>query len=103
MTPGASWSSASTASACGGNNARVAAPIGWHLSVYLDRPVYSLLFAVRRADDVGAVEPVIDKYRVNTVILWSAIPADQSMIPYFQKNYEGEATAAGGHLYRVRP
>jgi hypothetical protein len=45
---------------------------------------------------------VIDKYRINTVILWSAIPADQALIPYFEKNYEGEVTASGGHLFRAR-
>lgn len=84
------------------HDARVATSIGWHSAVYLDRPVYSLLFAVRRANDVRAVEPVIDKYGINTVILWSAIPADQALIPYFEENYEGEVTASGGHFFRVR-
>lgn len=84
-------------------DARVAAPIGWHYSVYLDRPVYSLYFAVKRAGDVSAAERVIDEYGINTVVLWPAVPADQAMLPYFQGHYGGESAPGGGTVFRVRP
>ncbi len=84
-------------------DARVAAPIGWHYSVYLDRPVYSLFFAVRRQGEMKAVERVIDEYGINTVVLWSATPADQSMLPYFRERYGEDNTFPGGSVFRVRP
>jgi hypothetical protein len=84
-------------------DARVAAPIGWHYSVYLDRPVYSLFFAVRREGEMRAVERVIDEYGINTVVLWSAIPADQSMLPYFRERYGDDNAFPGGSVFRVRP
>jgi hypothetical protein len=84
-------------------DARVAAPIGWHYAVFLERPVYSLFFAVRRADDVAAVERVIDKYDIDTVVLWSGVPADQAMLAYFLERYRGEPVPGGGLVFRVRP
>lgn len=85
------------------SDARVAAPIGWHYAIFLDRAVYSLFFAVRRGGDMQAAERVIDKYGINTVVLWAAVPADKSMLAYFQQRYGGDATPGGGFVFRVRP
>jgi hypothetical protein len=97
-------------------DARLATAIGWHHSVYVGRPVYSLYFAIRRkarqADARGAkgaarnemqgAEEVIDKYGINTVILDSE-PSDRSLVPYFQLRYKNGVRAGQGWIFRVRP
>lgn len=83
-------------------DARVAAPIGWHYAVFLDRPVHSLFFAMRRSGGPDGAERVIDKYSIDTVILSPFLPADRGVLPYFQERY-GPGVAAGSSLvFRVR-
>ena len=86
-------------------DAVVASPVGWHHSVYLERPVYSLFFAVRRAqNDMQAAERIIDKYGINTVILAPRVPADAAMLPYFAERYASGARQHGESVVvRVRP
>jgi len=98
------------------SDARIASAIGWHHSVYLGRDVYSLLFAVRRRardadargvrgaarNEMQAAEEVIDKYRVNTVIL-SGEAEDQWPLPYFERRYGPGVRAGDGWIFRVRP
>jgi len=49
---------------------RIAAPVGWHLTLILDRPVYSLRFAyVRFRAAAPAVDLVVQKYGVDTIVL----------------------------------
>jgi hypothetical protein len=97
-------------------DARVATAIGWHHSVYLGRPVYSLYFAIRRKareadarglkgparNEMSGAEEVIDKYGINTVIL-DANPSDRSLLPYFQLRYGNGVRAGEGWIFRVRP
>ena len=61
----------------------LASSIGWHDSLYFDRPVYSLLFAARRTGNMQGPEDVIRKYGVDTLVLASFLPADVKMLPYF--------------------
>jgi hypothetical protein len=68
-------------------DARLAAPIGWHHAVYLDRPVHSLHWAVKRAGDPAAVEPLIDEHEIDTVLLSPLVPGDRPFLPYFDENY----------------
>jgi hypothetical protein len=85
------------------SDARLAAPIGWHYSVYLNRPVYSLMFAIRRAGNVGGAESVIDKYGVNTVILAPFTAPERELMKYFQQRYGSVMhTSQGGMIVRVR-
>jgi hypothetical protein len=86
-------------------DAVVASPVGWHYSVYLDRPVFSLFFAVRRAGhDMQAAEGIIDKYGINTVALAPRVPADRAMLPYFQERYGATMLRSGeSFVFRVRP
>lgn len=60
---------------------RVASPIGWHLSVYLDRPVWSLFFAIRRAQGPGGAWDVISRREIDAVALSSRVPSDRSVVP----------------------
>jgi len=48
--------------------ARLAAPVGWHWSVLLDRPVYSLYFAGKRGGGNGVLR-VIDERGIDAVIV----------------------------------
>jgi hypothetical protein len=83
---------------------RVATAFNWHYATCLDRPVYSLLFAVRRAGDPTAAEAVIDAYGVDTVVLTPFWVLDQTLHPYFQSRYGDSARKLGrAVLYRVRP
>ena len=67
------------------------APIGWHYSVYLERPVWSLFFAVRRADDMQAAERVIERHGVDRVLLAPRVPSDAAMLPWFLERYGDRA------------
>jgi hypothetical protein len=83
-------------------DARVASAVGWHLSVYLGRPVHSLVFAIRRSGDVASAEGVIDRYGLNTVVLTRLSEAERGALPYFEKRYAGES-AGPARVFRVRP
>ncbi len=60
---------------------RVASPIGWHLSVFLDRPVWSLFFAIRRAQGPEGAWGVIARREIDAVALSSRVPSDRSVAP----------------------
>lgn len=82
----------------------LAAPMkGWYFSVFLDRPVYSLYFAWDRKRDMRAVEALIDRYGIDTVLLsqWTDV-AGKPMLPYFQARYPRIERVATGAIARVR-
>jgi hypothetical protein len=60
---------------------RIASPIGWHLSVYLERPVWSLFFAVRRAGGVDGAWSAIARHRIDAVALSPRVPSDRGLAP----------------------
>ncbi len=60
---------------------RIASPIGWHLSVYLDRPVWSLFFAARRAGGPEGVWAAIERHGIDAVALSPRVPSDRGMAP----------------------
>ena len=82
-------------------DARVASAIGWHLSLYLDRPVWSLLFAVRRAKQDSAVEAVIDEHAIDTVVLTELSEAERALLPWFRGRYP-EVRVGPASVFRVR-
>ena len=84
------------------DDARLAAGQGFHYGVYLDRRVYSLMHAARRARRPDAVEQIIDKYDINTVVLSPLVPADLSLAPYFRQRYGPGTEVAGARIWRVR-
>ncbi len=80
---------------------RVAAPIGWHYSVYLDRPVWSLFFAVRRDRAMQGAERVLEKYAIDAVVLAPILPADRDMIPWFREHHGPGVPAGAGFVFRI--
>lgn len=85
-----------------GPNARVGAGIGFHYSVYLERPVYSLYFASRRAKTFEAAEAIVDKYGLDTLLFTPLIGAEMAMLPYFRERYGNVQKAGPAYLVRVR-
>jgi len=83
--------------------ARLAAAQGFHYGVYLRRPVYNLMHAVRRAGRPEAAEQVIDKYGIDTVVLSPLVPADMPLVPYFEERYGPGRPAGPALVWRVRP
>ena len=81
---------------------RIAAYIGWHYSVFLDRPVYSLFFAKARAGGTAGVEALIDKYSIDTILMADFNPNDQDLAPYFTKHYRIDQRLPTGILVRAR-
>ena len=66
---------------------RLGSGTGWHYNVCLGRSVYGLKHAVFRARTNDVAEQVIDKYRIETVVLSSRDPVDRSLLLYFQSRY----------------
>lgn len=84
-------------------DARVAAYIGWHYAVFLDRPVYSLFFAKERGGGLSGVEAVIDKYRLDTVVMADFNPNDRELAPYFTQRHGVQERTPSGTIVKVRP
>ena len=66
----------------------------------MDRPVYAFEFAVQRSGP-EAIEAVIDKYGIDTVVLSPIRRKDRELIPYFDKRYAAP-TDSIARVYRVR-
>lgn len=84
------------------DDARVASAVGWHLSLFLDRPVWSLRFAMLRSGKMRDAEAILDKYRLNTVVAVDFDEDDRPALNWFRKNYPGEQ-AGQATILRVRP
>jgi len=85
-------------------DARLGARVGWHYALLLDRPVWSLRFAIDRSPkrNVAAMEGVIDKYDLNTVLIGPS-KIESFYLPYLTTRY-GEGVRGGdGWIFRVRP
>jgi hypothetical protein len=82
--------------------ARVASMRGTHHSVHLGRPVFNLRFGITRARSVEAVEAVIDRYRIDTVMLSPAIPMDREPIAYFRRRYGKPESVGEMLIWRVQ-
>ena len=72
--------------------------IGFHYSVYLERPVYSLYFASRRTGTREAAEAIVDKYQLDTLLFTPLVGAEMAMLPYFRERY-GNAQGYGKAQY----
>jgi len=85
-----------------GPDARLGAVIGAHYSVFLNRPVYSLQVAVRRASTLDAAERVIERNGLNTIVLSDRMLIEKALRVYFRQRY-GEPLRVGPALiWRVR-
>jgi len=83
-------------------DARIASMLGTHYSVHLGRPIFNLRFGIARAHSVEAAEAVIDRHRIDTVMLSPAIPMDRALITYFRQRYGRPESVGEMLIWRVR-
>jgi len=81
---------------------RVASQIGWHLAVFLDRPVWSLFFAARRAGGPEGALQTIERHRIDAVALSPRIAADKSIAPWLITRMDTVWSSADAAVLRVR-
>ncbi len=70
---------------------RIAAPIGWHLAVFLDRPVWSLFFGQRRAGMEEGTRAVLARHGIGAIVLSPRIESDRRALPWYEARF-GPAT-----------
>jgi hypothetical protein len=83
-------------------DARIASMRGMHYSVHLGRPVFNLRFGIARARGVEGAEAVIDRHRIDTVMLSPTIPTDRAPIAYFRHRYGTPESVGEMLIWRVR-
>ena len=85
-------------------DARLGARVGWHYALLLDRPVWSLRFAIDRSPkrNVAAMEDVIDRYDLNTLLV-GPDKIESFYLPYLMSRYGQGERAGEGWVFRVRP
>jgi hypothetical protein len=79
----------------------VAAPQGWHYGVYLDRPVYTLVLGWARGN-VRGVEEIVDRHRIERVLLSPRTDASLTLGKYLLERYGVEETVGEVAIVRVR-
>jgi len=82
---------------------RVAAPIGWHLAVFLERPVWSLVFAERRARGFTGIEAVIERRSIDAVLFAARSESERRLVPALVTRYGPAQPAGEAILVRTRP
>jgi len=107
-----------------GPDARVGARIGWHHSLYLGRPVWSLRFAIdrarraagRRSDgdpgeaatpagnavEAQALQELVAKYRLDAILVGTE-PGEAALLPLYRSLYGPGERAGAGWIFRTRP
>jgi hypothetical protein len=83
-------------------DACLAASAGFHYTLYLERPVYSLQMAIRRAGGVQGAEAMIDKYGVDTLALFGDKKMERELLAYARSKYGPGQRVGTGYLFRVR-
>ena len=84
-------------------DAVLAAPVGWHLSVHLQRPVFNLAPATAHEKRLDAVEGVIDGHHVNTVVVADFAGGEQRLEQYLVRRHGPGQVVGEARLFRVRP
>jgi hypothetical protein len=83
---------------------RLGAYKGVEWSPYVGRPVYGLIHLFRRSPSEGTLERIIDRYRLEVIIVDKELP--RGLRDYLARAYADASTAVPGTpfvLYRVRP
>jgi 4-amino-4-deoxy-L-arabinose transferase-like glycosyltransferase len=78
-------------------DARLGAVVGSHYSVFLERPVYSIQVVTWRKKSLEAADGVIERNRIDTIVLSNRTPLDRQFTEYFRRRY-GEPESAGPAL-----
>lgn len=83
-------------------DAVLASSVGWHLSVYLDRPIYSLLPRLKHKGRNDAAEEVISRRSVDTVVCLRERLFDEAIIKLMRQTYGPPKSSGNALAWRVR-
>jgi hypothetical protein len=82
-------------------DARLGAVSGSHYSVFLERPVYSIQFLVRRKQSLEAAEDVIERDRLDAIVLSDRTPLDRQFAEYFGQRLGPPERAGPALIFRL--
>ncbi|MCC6408513.1 MAG: hypothetical protein IT453_15225 [Planctomycetes bacterium] len=82
-------------------DARVGAPLGWHLALYLDRPVWSLRPAWSRTRDAAKLVELVAKHRIDYVVLVPFDGVSQELYPQLVACFGDPERVDSGLLFRT--
>jgi 4-amino-4-deoxy-L-arabinose transferase-like glycosyltransferase len=85
-----------------GPKARLGAVVGAHYSVFLERPVYSIQVVAWRAKSLEAAEGVIERNRIDTILLSERTELDRQFAEYFTRRIGPPERAGPALIWRVR-
>ncbi len=83
-------------------DARLATVRGFHYAMLMDRPVYSLRWAHRLGPGSQGIEAVIDRHRINTLLLDPEVRLDRDSEAELVERYGEGRRIAGVRVIRVR-
>ena len=83
-------------------DARLATVRGFHYAMLMDRPVYSLRWAHRLGEGSQGIEAVIDRHRINTLLLDPEVRLDRESEALLVERYGEGRRIAGVRVIRVR-
>ena len=84
-----------------GPDARLGAVVGSHYSVFLERPVYSIQIVAWRAKSLEAADAVIERNRIDTIVLSNRTPLDQQFAEYFGRRYGAPERVGPALIFRI--
>ncbi len=84
------------------SDARLATVRGFHLSMLLDRPVYSIRWGYRLGAGMDGIDSVIDRYSVNTLVLDPSDRLDVEYEPALVAKYGDGRSMGAVRVLRVR-
>jgi 4-amino-4-deoxy-L-arabinose transferase-like glycosyltransferase len=85
-----------------GAEARLGAVSGAHYSVFLARPVYSIQVVAWRKKSLEAAEAVIERNRLDTIVLSRRTPLDRQFAEYFERRFGPPERVGAALLWRIR-
>jgi 4-amino-4-deoxy-L-arabinose transferase-like glycosyltransferase len=80
---------------------RVAAPVGWHWSLFLDRPVYNLHIQAQRMGTAG-IDQVIRDRAIDAVVLRVDPPEAPNMTAYLESKHGAGEMVGPVRIVRIR-
>lgn len=86
----------------GAVDARLGAPFGWHVALYLDRPVWTLFVAWSRNHDASKLDELVAKHALDYVMLPTFDGVGMQLFPLLVARYGAPRRVVGGYLFRVR-
>jgi hypothetical protein len=84
-----------------GADARLGAVVGAHYSVFLERPVYSIQIVAWRARDLAAADGLIERNRIDTIVLSERTVLDRRFAEYFEQRLGPPERAGPALIWRI--